>query len=272
MEIIKDRYPDLENDLLESYDHIQLTEQELKEAVLEAKMKKHKRLEYEKELEAIQERRKALTFTGWTTPQTKGFMLNRAANLFGGRFTIDQHNTAIFDLLCMYFSLDKDFPATAINMGIKNPSLDKGILLFGGYGSGKTWMMQLFEKNKSQCYVTINAKNIADKYEVSGGENSELINPITNPVNDAEHFYQPYTGICIDDIGTEDVKNNYGNKKNVIGDLIELKYAKGKCGRLLHGTTNLTAKELNEFYGDRIISRMREVFNIIHLPGSDRRK
>jgi len=69
-------------------------------------------------------------------------------------------------------------------------------------------------------------------------------------------------GMCIDDLGTEDIKNHYGNKKNVIGDLIELKYAKKTTGIYLHGTTNLTAEQLKDFYGSRVTSRMREIFNL----------
>ena len=91
-----------------------------------------------------------------------------------------------------------------------------------------------------------------------------------------------YAGLCLDDIGTEDVKVNYGNRKSVIGDIIEQRYSiiekledpdniKNNCGDLLHATTNLSSPQLVEYYGGRVTSRMREIFNFIELPGNDRR-
>ena len=69
-----------------------------------------------------------------------------------------------------------------------------------------------------------------------------------------------------------DLKNRYGNKKNVIGYLLEKRYANGHVGIMLHATTNLTADQRNAYYGGRVVSRMRKIFNFIELRGKDRRK
>ncbi len=39
-----------------------------------------------------------------------------------------------------------------------------------------------------------------------------------------------------------------------------------------HVTTNLSGDQIEENYGTRVRSRMREMFNMIILPGEDRRK
>jgi DNA replication protein DnaC len=260
-------------DSLEHYSHIELTEEEVDEAILAAKVKKSIRLEYEENQRRAEENRRALTSTAWSAEQTKSFMLYRAKQVFEKPFALDEHNQIIFDLLCHYFSGDDSFVAIAENLGVANPSLDKGIFLAGNFGVGKTWLMKLFARNKRQVYHLHNAKGVADAFETDGEEAvRSFVQPIKNAVNDGTRFYQPYSGLCLDDIGTEDVKTNYGNKKNVIGDLIEKRYAAGSCGVLLHATTNLSAEELKTFYGGRVTSRMREIFNFIELPGQDRRK
>jgi DNA replication protein DnaC len=258
---------------METYDHIELTQEEVDEAILQAKVKKSIRLEHEEKLRRAEENRKQFTQAGWTYEQTKSFMLYRAKQIFEKPFTLDQDNQFIFELMCRYFSNDPLFVTMAEEAGMKNISLSKGILLAGNFGVGKTWLMTLFAKNIRQVYHMHNTKQIADYFEVDGEEAMRTyVNKVKNAVNDGARFYQPYSGICLDDIGTEDVKTNYGNKKNVIGDLIEKRYAAQNCGVFLHGTTNLSGQELKDFYGGRVTSRMREIFNFIELPGEDRRK
>jgi predicted ATPase len=262
-----------QKDSLEHYSHIELTQEEIDEAMLQAKIKKSIRLEYEESQRRAEENRRALTATNWSTEQTKSFMLYRAKQIFEKPFSLDQDNQIIFDLLCHYFSGDASFVAIAENLEVPNPSLDKGIFLAGNFGVGKTWLLKLFAKNKRQVYHLHNAKQVADAFEMDGEEAMRsFVQPIKNAVNDGARFYQPFSGLCLDDIGTEDVKTNYGNKKNVIGDLIEKRYAIGNCGVMLHASTNLSAEELKTFYGGRVTSRMREIFNFIELPGADRRK
>lgn len=256
-----------------SYDHIQLTEDEMDAAILEAKRKKERLLELQEREQQAAEHRKLLTAKHFTYEQTHGMMIFRAANLFEGEFKLDENNTEIFKLLCLYFSHDTNFVPAATAMGVKAASLEKGILIAGNFGVGKTWLMQLFSRNQLQVFAVHNAKAIADLFEKDGQESqTQFIEPPRLPYNDGQNFYHAVCGLCIDDMGTEREKNHYGNKKSVIGDLIELRYAKKATGPLLHITTNLNAKEVLEAYGGRVGSRLREIMNIIELTGKDRRK
>jgi hypothetical protein len=85
-------------------------------------------------------------------------------------------------------------------------------------------------------------------------------------------FLQPQIGVCFSDIGTEDIKNNFGNKTNVMADIIFNRYKNNVVGDLTHAETNLSANQIEEFYGQRIRSRFSEMFNWIVITGEDRRK
>lgn len=260
-------------EVLETYSHIELTEDEVREALIWRKQKKIEEIKTAELRKREEENRKYLTATQWSFQQTDAFMRYRANQIFEGKFVVDMVNQTVFDLLCYYFSNDTTFVSMAENIGIANPSLNKGILLAGNFGVGKTWMMKLFMKNQRQVFHLYNAKYLADTYEKEGEESIEpFLVKTKNAYNDSACFYQPYAGICIDDIGTEDRKSNYGNKRNVIGDVIERRYEKGNVGIWMHGTTNLSADQLNNFFGGRVVSRLREVVNFIEVGGKDRRK
>lgn len=259
--------------VLEGFSHIELTEDELNEALIEAKRKKELRLEEQKRREMVDKNRKLFTENVWTWDTCEQFMRIRAMKIFNGLFKFDGQVSIYFDLLIRYFSKDEMFLAMAANMGIRNPSFEKGLYLAGNFGVGKTWLMKLFQRNQRQVYTLQNAKAIADLFESDGEEAMKQFSesPIL-PSNDAENFFHTRMGLCIDDLGTEQIKNHYGNKKNVVGDLIELRYAKGHVGQLFHVTTNLTGDQLNAFYGGRVASRLRECMNVIDFVGSDLRK
>ncbi len=259
-------------EVLASYNHIELTEDEVNEALIEAKRKKDARLkELGRKLRA-DEARKQLS-GGWSYEQTRDYMLYRANSLFEGRFELDEHNSLIFELLCHYFSDSKEFVSIATGMGVNNPSLDKSILLAGNYGTGKTWMMSLFRKNNKRVYHVVHAKDLAKAYKKNGEEAIEqYMYKIKNPFNDPNVFYQEYSGLCVEDIGAEDPKGNYGDRPLVVGDIIEGRYINQCLTGWFHGTTNLTSEQLKSYYGERVTSRLRESVNLIELGGPDRRK
>lgn len=264
-------------EILETYKHIELTDEEITIAMIKAKAKKEKLLQYEKEQQRIAEGRRRLIETNWDKDIYSGYMLNyRAPKLFKFPFVLDAHNKPVFELLCLYFANDRGFISMAEGMGIKNPSLEKGLLIPGNFGVGKSCLMELFAQNKRQCFQMINTKDIAEDFRKSTDKEpfgfDKYTDPVQNFFNDIKVFEQPYSGICFDDLGTEDIKNNFGNKVNVMQDIIEMRYAKKHCGIMMHATTNLSAQGLTDYYGGRVASRLREITNFIQLPGVDRRK
>lgn len=258
--------------VLEAYNHIELTEEEHAEGTLWAKRKKEAQMEENRVKEIEARNRRLLSGSQWSFAQTESYMEYRATQIFDKPYVLDSTNKVFHTLLCFYFSNDPGFIPLATSMGIENPSLSKGLFLAGSIGVGKTVMMKLFSKNQRQVFAVKTAKSIAESFQTDGeGSLQQLLVCPPLPVNDASNFYHSKLGLCIDDIGTEEFKKHFGNGKNVIGDLIELRYANGNYGPLLHLTTNLTAQQLREFYGDRVGSRIREMMNIIKIVGKDRR-
>src|ERR1700743_355436 len=244
--------------VLESYSHIELSEEELDEAILSAKRKKEILLEQQKIKDREAENRKLFIETAWSMKQTASYAEYRATQIFDKKFELDKNNQGVYFLLCAYFSRHSEFFSIAAVLEIENPSLEKGILLAGSFGTGKTWMMRLFSRNQRKVFTVQNAKAIADIFEATGEESiQQFVTCPSLPANDVENFCHARMGICIDDLGTEGIKMHYGNRKNVIGDLIELRYETGNTGTVFHATTNLNSEQLKEFYGGRVTSRLR---------------
>ena len=258
---------------MDSYSHVDLTEEETKLALIEAKRRKEAVLRHTELNRIAEENRKLLTGYQWSYEQTKSYMLYRSSQVFHGKFELDEYNQIVYEMLLHYFSKSAGFVPLAESAGVKNPSLEKGLLLTGVPGTGKTWLMRLFSRNQRQVFIIQNAKDISERYASSGWEGIEaFMSPVKNPINDYQAFLQPFSGLCIDDVGTEDIRQNYANKSNVIADIIQHRYDKGYTGPLLHVTSNLKADQIAGMYGDRVASRMRERFNFIQIKGVDRRK
>ena len=78
-----------------------------------------------------------------------------------------------------------------------------------------------------------------------------------------------YHIIYIDDIGTENVSNIYGNKRIPFMELCDATEQKGK---LLMCSTNLTIEELKAKYGDRTVDRLRSTTKVVPFTGNSLRK
>ena len=78
-----------------------------------------------------------------------------------------------------------------------------------------------------------------------------------------------YHIIYIDDIGTENVSNIYGNKRI---PFMELCNATEQKGKLLMCSTNLTIEELKEKYGDRTVDRLKSTTKVVPFIGESLRK
>jgi DNA replication protein DnaC len=118
-------------------------------------------------------------------------------------------------------------------------------------------------ENPLEYFGLVSTRKVAEIYSAEG--------------SDIAHRYNTVPSICFDDLGTEieaGLKNHYGNKKNVIGDIILNHYDlnTSKIFRM-HFTTNYNANQIEEFYGGRVRSRLREMCNLISLEGiNDKRK
>lgn len=191
-------------------------------------------------------------------------------------YIIDDFNRDEYNLLCAYFSGDSRFEFVpdedGENMRPTSMSFKKGLLLFGNIGCGKTSLMRMFSINSFRPYSVIACKRIANEYQENGANSIYLYSRLA-PIAPHTNFGHTEEGKCFDDLGTEAIKKNYGNEMNVMQDIISDIYDNNLKGQF-HMTTNLTSDELDERYGYRVRSRLREMFNIIDFGKNapDRRK
>ncbi|MDP3462641.1 MAG: hypothetical protein Q8S18_07630 [Bacteroidales bacterium] len=224
--------------------------------------------------------------------QLYNLFLARASVLAGHPFIIDDHNRDVIHQLCLYFTSQPETrnsqpetlnpqPETRnsqpethqqINESTNQQSLNptKGLLLAGGVGCGKTTIMRAFSSNPLSTYRVIPARIISFQYAEHG---IHIIREFTRsesiPINQYGHTE---TGICFDDLGTEEERKHFGDSINAMAEILLSRYDTIPFNQT-HITTNLNADAIEQIYGSRLRSRMREMFNLIHFPTSspDRR-
>ena len=177
--------------------------------------------------------------------------------MFGDRFKIYDEDRNVLYKLCNYQIRD-----WAICRKL-NIDINKGILLSGPVGCAKTSLMKLIRHITPHypSYEMIPTRNITFTFNHIGYK-------IIEDYGD-NRFY------CFDDLGIEPTGRYFGKDCNVMGEIILSRYELFQKYKFkTHVTTNLNAEELEERYGNRVRSRMRELFNLIGFDNSsmDKRK
>ncbi len=190
--------------------------------------------------------------------KTMTFLNKFGKSKFGEKFQIQRSDSKILFQLLAYAIRDEDVCKK------HNLDLDKGILLIGKVGSGKTALMDIFRliHFRDHQYTLKSTREIAKEFNIGG---YEILNKYgkTNKI------------ICFDDLGVEQNIKHFGNDCNTMAEILLSRYDLMKYeGIITHATTNLNADELEKMYGNRVRSRLREMFNLITFPNTtqDKRK
>lgn len=169
-------------------------------------------------------------------------------------FVIDNLNESIIEQLYFYLRLDEQFSG----------DLNKGIMLMGKYGSGKTIIMQAITEMYNAVIHSLHIQRPLLKFFKS----SDLQNILKEkPINTFSR--RP---LVIDEFGREPKQiMDFGNLKS---PMIELLCERYDNGAWTHGTSNFTLETLcsENQYGKMTGDRLKSMFNFIELKGESRRK
>jgi hypothetical protein len=227
---------------IEQYNEITLSKEQEAEALRLGREKEFFRLRRE-------EYRASLTnppvFPRFNTEQIKGY--------FKLQYEIDETNEAIVVNLCKYFAGDPSFSG----------DLNKGLLLAGGVGVGKTSIMQFFCRNQIFSYRMVSCREVEKKFSLNGYESVDTYSDNLPIAVNGNPFGHQIIGYCFDDLGTESNSKHFGKEKNMMAEIILNRYDRKLPYVSTHITTNLTAADIKEQYGTRVTDRLKEMMNII---------
>lgn len=184
--------------------------------------------------------------------------------LFGEHFRIEADDHALLGRLLVYFLGDREEAAAA---GL---NLRKGILLMGPVGCGKTSWMTLLRLVLpfTERYRVLSCRQVSFAFQQEGFEVIQRYS-----CGDTRRpGYRPLV-YAFDDLGTEQVQRHYGTTCQVMGEVLLSRYdLYVSSGLKTHLTTNLTSAEIEAVYGQRVRSRMREMFNLVSFPSQAKDK
>ncbi|WP_243392540.1 P-loop NTPase family protein [Solitalea longa] len=185
------------------------------------------------------------------------FLATKGKQIYGPHFRIHVEDYEILFQLAVYFLKDKD--------QLKRLSLSphKGILLTGPIGSGKTSLMNLcrFLQPEHQRFLVKPCRDISFEFQEHGYAAIHRYGKDSFQLIKGSVITKTY---CFDDLGTENTLKHYGNECNVMAEILLTRYDLFVTQKLkTHITTNLNSQELENLYGNRVRSRLREMFNLI---------
>jgi energy-coupling factor transporter ATP-binding protein EcfA2 len=175
--------------------------------------------------------------------------------LFGDAFKLFEEDRDILFRLCNHMIRD-EANCKKLDMDVR-----KGILLTGPVGCGKTSLMKLvrYIVPHQKPYKMMPSRNIVFGFNHIGYKTIE-------DFGDGQCF-------CFDDLGVEPMGRHYGKDCNVMGEVLLSRYDLFLNYSIkTHATTNLNAQELEERYGIRVRSRMRELFNLVAFDNGSKDK
>lgn len=204
-----------------------------------------------KEKQAYEARRKELV-EAWDAKQMFRLMQFSSKNDYGKDFIVNQYNKPLIIAVCYFLSRDPRFE-TELKYDFK-----KGLLIRGISGLGKTYVIKCVKDNMLNPILFLSMLDITAVLQQEG------------------EFFLEWGDkkVCyLDDVGTEQGEVVFfGTRINWFKEFIENYYSKNKVFNRLMISTNLSFKEIEEKYGFRVRSRMKEMFNVIDVTGEDMRK
>lgn len=186
---------------------------------------------------------------------TAKFIFNLMAwtseQVHGKKLIVNNQTKNLITIISFFISKDTRFEK---ELGL---SFKKGLLLRGVSGIGKTFLLQCVAKNEFNPISIFSMIGITESVKSEGN--------FTLP--------PPNKIIYLDDVGTEEpTVTHYGTKISFFKNFIETFYLNHPTSfdKLIISTNN-SFSELESKYGFRVRSRVKDMFNIINVQGTDMR-
>jgi DNA replication protein DnaC len=208
--------------------------------------KENRRKEKEAELAKQEELKK-----NWSASRMFRYMEWASFSKYKEQLIVNDDNKALITALCFFVSRDPRFETEL------KYSFSKGLLVRGNVGIGKTHLMKCLSENDLNPIKILSMLEITQEVRENGEYQIE---------------YGRNKIIYLDDVGTEEpVVNHYGTKITFFKNFIETMYLREADFAKLVISTNNSASEIEEKYGFRVRSRIKDMFNIIDVKGQDMR-
>lgn len=181
-----------------------------------------------------------------------------------GKYLIDDRNKDIIYAVFRYFLQDEEF--NELNIVKNEASLEKGLLIYGDYGIGKTFLFDILHKIGRELIVNFGYSGLWFN-KISAGSFIDQYMSATKEDGTSFKVENYYKGVLyIDDLGFE--KKAF-NKTEIFGEIL---FERDKLNSKTYVTTNLTPSQIASRYDDRIADRLPKMFNIIKWNGESFRK
>lgn len=197
-------------------------------------------------------------------PEIIAWIEKKGIELYGKKFKILETDHEIIYKLIAYFLKDEQACYQF------NIDLEKGILLTGPIGCGKTSLMNLMKylTTTEHKFFVKPCRDISFEFIQDGYQ-------IIHKYSLGKLYQSEPKTYCFDDLGTENNLKYFGNECNVMAEILLSRYDLFISKKLkTHITTNLSATEIEKHYGNRVRSRLRELCNLIAFDNlaKDKRK
>jgi DNA replication protein DnaC len=204
-----------------------------------------------------------------TMEQLKRKFLIEYRRLYKKDFVITEHTMANLEVVLYYFTRDQLFFQCKNLSDLTKPDFDKGLLIIGSYGCGKSSIMRTLE-SLLRSIPGYNFKGYSANEVVSIYESGIEMFDFNQKMIKGDRFF--------DDPKTEKIASRYGHSEVLkyifeersqnpfIKTYITCNYKEGEIG------LEAAIDEFGERYGGRVCDRIYEMFNIIEFTGPSMRK
>lgn len=218
-----------------------------------------------------------MTTRNYTIKEIRNLFFIEYKTMFKREFQVTKDsNDLLYTILCYFFKDERFFKSPCLIIPESTtPSFDKGLLIMGNFGIGKTSILlaleQIFKKyviyNPHIHFKSTTANEVVIAYEkIKTAEEKE------------DFYFKNQRGFkCYDDVKSEDVASNFG-KVNLFEKILFLRDSKGSRTIITcnfdHSFPNDFDKGLDQFgtkYGGHIYDRILNNFNFIQGNGKSLR-